>query len=72
MKAITYRQFGEPGVLEANEIAMPTMRSHDLLIKNYAAGVNRADLAQRRGAYGHTLNVQGKSLQSARMSKALL
>jgi len=52
MKAITFDQFGAPDVLHLTDIAQPVLRPHDLLVRNHAAGVNRADLSHRRGGYG--------------------
>ncbi|WPB59153.1 NAD(P)H-quinone oxidoreductase [Xylophilus sp. GOD-11R] len=52
MKAITFESFGEADVLQLTDVPDPVVRPHDLLVRNRAAGVNRADLNQRRGAYG--------------------
>lgn len=52
MKAITLEIFGEADVLKLEDSPDPIVRPHDLLVRNRAAGVNRADLNQRRGAYG--------------------
>ncbi|QHJ01206.1 zinc-binding dehydrogenase [Xylophilus rhododendri] len=52
MKAITLDSFGEADVLQLTQVPDPEVRPHDLLVRNRAAGVNRADLNQRRGAYG--------------------
>jgi len=52
MKAITFDDFGEADVLKLAEFPEPVLRPHDLLVRTRAAGVNRADLNQRRGAYG--------------------
>jgi NADPH:quinone reductase len=52
MKAITFNDFGEAAVLHLAEQPDPEIRPHDLLVKVHAAGVNRADISQRRGAYG--------------------
>ncbi|WDZ97226.1 NAD(P)H-quinone oxidoreductase [Herbaspirillum sp. WKF16] len=52
MKAITFDQFGAADVLHIGEVAEPTLRPHDLLVRTRAAGVNRADLTHRRGGYG--------------------
>ena len=53
MKAITITEFGAPDVLELEEFANPEVRPDDLLVRVYAAGVNRADLTHRTGGYGH-------------------
>ncbi|MCZ2495517.1 zinc-binding dehydrogenase [Xylophilus sp. Kf1] len=52
MKAITLDTFGEADVLQLGDAPDPVLRPHDLLVRNRSAGVNRADLNQRRGAYG--------------------
>jgi len=43
--------FGEPDVFELTDEPMPSVGPHDVLIKVAAAGVNRADVLQRRGLY---------------------
>lgn len=53
MKAITLENFGGPEVLRLSEVPPPEPRATDLLVRVHAAGVNRADLTQRRGGYGH-------------------
>ncbi|MBY4948354.1 NAD(P)H-quinone oxidoreductase [Cupriavidus respiraculi] len=52
MKAITFAAFGDADVLQLTDVADPEVRPHDLLVRNRAAGVNRADLTHRRGGYG--------------------
>ena len=52
MKAINIKEFGLPDVLELVEVANPEVRPDDLLVRVYAAGVNRADLTHRTGGYG--------------------
>jgi putative PIG3 family NAD(P)H quinone oxidoreductase len=52
MKAITFTDFGDADVLRLDDVPDPELRPHDLLLRNHAAGVNRADLIQRRGDYG--------------------
>lgn len=54
MKAIGFNSFGAPDVLQLVETADPEIRPNDLLVRNYAAGVNRADIIQRNGAYGRS------------------
>lgn len=53
MKAINIREFGAADVLELAEVATPEVRPTDLLVRVYAAGVNRADLTHRTGGYSH-------------------
>ena len=54
MKAILFHAFGAPDVLQLGDVPEPTLRPHDLLVRVRAAGVNRADLTQRRGGYGRS------------------
>jgi NADPH:quinone reductase len=51
MKAIDIREPGGAEVLTIVDAPMPAVGAHDVLIKVVAAGVNRADVLQRRGAY---------------------
>jgi len=53
MKAINIREFGPAEVLQLTDAANPEVRPADLLVRVYAAGVNRADLTHRTGGYGH-------------------
>lgn len=52
MQAIAFDDFGGPEVLQLRDTAIPELRPHDLLVRNAAIGVNRADLLHRQGAYG--------------------
>ena len=52
MKAITFADFGSAEVLELHDVPVPELRDGDLLVRNHAAGVNRADIIQRTGGYG--------------------
>ena len=52
MKAITFADFGAAEVLELHDVPAPELRDGDLLVRNHAAGVNRADVIQRTGGYG--------------------
>lgn len=52
MKAINFKEFGEADVLQLGDAPEPVLRPHDLLVRNHAVGVNRADLTHRRGGYG--------------------
>ncbi|MBI4583175.1 MAG: NAD(P)H-quinone oxidoreductase [Planctomycetes bacterium] len=51
MRAIVFDQPGGPEVLRVANVPDPIPGPEDLLIRNFAAGVNRADLLQRRGRY---------------------
>jgi len=52
MKAIVFEDFGAADVLRLDDVAEPELRPTDLLVRNHAAGVNRADIIQRTGGYG--------------------
>lgn len=51
MQAITLAQTGDPDVLTPTTLATPRPQAGEVLIRVQAAGVNRADVAQRRGVY---------------------
>lgn len=51
MKAIAITQPGDSDVLQISERPMPVIRHGDVLVKVMAAGVNRPDVAQRKGKY---------------------
>lgn len=51
MKAVVLRKSGEPDVLEVTEVEPPRPGAGDVLIDVVAAGLNRADVQQRRGVY---------------------
>jgi NADPH2:quinone reductase len=51
MRAIEISQPGGPEVLRLCERPMPTLRDGEVLIKVHAAGINRPDVFQRKGAY---------------------
>ena len=44
MKAMVYTHYGSPDVLQLNEVARPTPRDHEVLVKVHAASVNAGDL----------------------------
>jgi NADPH:quinone reductase-like Zn-dependent oxidoreductase len=50
MKAVVYRAYGGPEVLELVELPDPTIHVDSVLVRIKAAGVNPADLALRAGA----------------------
>ncbi|MEM5276804.1 NAD(P)H-quinone oxidoreductase [Cupriavidus taiwanensis] len=54
MKAIGFNDFGPHDILHLTEVPAPEIRPNDLLVRNHAAGVNRADILQRNGAYGRS------------------
>jgi putative PIG3 family NAD(P)H quinone oxidoreductase len=51
MRAITFDSPGGPDVLALSELPDPVAGPGEVLIRVAAAGVNRADLSQREGAY---------------------
>ncbi|MBV8252687.1 MAG: NAD(P)H-quinone oxidoreductase [Chitinophaga sp.] len=51
MRAIIIYQPGGPSVLQLKERDQPTAGAGEVLIKVHAAGVNRPDIAQRKGNY---------------------
>jgi len=64
MRAVYISEFGKPDNLEVREIAeLPPPRGTNVLVHVRAAGVNRADLLQVRGAYpppaGYSPNIPG-------------
>ena len=51
MQAITITQSGGPEVLQTTERPMPEPQAGEVLVKVAAAGINRPDVAQRKGIY---------------------
>src|SRR5277367_2626905 len=51
MRIIDISQFGGPEILTVAEAPVPMPGQGDVLIRNRAAGINRADLLQRQGHY---------------------
>ncbi|MEJ2740177.1 MAG: NAD(P)-dependent alcohol dehydrogenase, partial [Dehalococcoidia bacterium] len=45
MKAIVCRKYGPPEVLQIREVARPAPEDNEVLVKVYAATVNRTDCA---------------------------
>jgi putative PIG3 family NAD(P)H quinone oxidoreductase len=64
MKAVYIREFGGPENLEVREVPdPPELTAAEVLVRVRAAGLNRADLIQRRGLYpppiGYSPNIPG-------------
>ena len=51
MKAVVFDKPGDESVLRVGEVEAPALGPNDLRIRVAGAGVNRADLLQRRGMY---------------------
>lgn len=51
MRAVVFDRPGDESVLEVGEVPSPTPGPGEMLIRVATAGVNRADLLQRRGLY---------------------
>lgn len=49
MKAIVYTQYGPPDVLQIQEVAKPTPKDNEVLVKLHAASANPADWRLMRG-----------------------
>ena len=49
MKAIQFHQFGNPQVLDYQEVSLPKISMNEVLVKVYAAGVNPKDCMVRKG-----------------------
>lgn len=56
MKAVAFDDFGGAEVLKYVEVASPSVRPNDLIVRVAAAGVNRADINYRQGKYGKQPN----------------
>ncbi|MEH7333479.1 quinone oxidoreductase [Neobacillus drentensis] len=51
MKAIQFKEYGKPDVLQFVDVPSPELRPRNVLVKVKAAGVNFADTARRYGQY---------------------
>ncbi len=51
MKAMMIHEVGDPSVLQLQDMPMPEIASHQVLIKVEAASVNFADIKARQGRY---------------------
>jgi NADPH2:quinone reductase len=63
MRAVIYEGAGGPEVITIGEVPKPEVRLEHIRVRVHAAGVNRADLIQRRGQYaappGWPANIPG-------------
>jgi putative PIG3 family NAD(P)H quinone oxidoreductase len=63
MRAVIYEGAGGPEVITIGEVPKPEVRPDHIRVRVHAAGVNRADLIQRRGGYpapsGWPANIPG-------------
>jgi NADPH:quinone reductase len=63
MRAVTIPHPGGPEVLRISDVVTPDPGPHQIRVRVHAAGVNRADVMQRRGNYppppGIIANVPG-------------
>lgn len=62
MKAIVITRPGGTEVLELQEVPDPLFGPDDLLVRVYAAAVNRADVRQRVGGYPQPGNPSGHNI----------
>ena len=51
MKAVVIKEHGGPDVLAVEQRPIPVLKADEVLVKVYAAGVNRPDVFQRKGNY---------------------
>ena len=51
MRAVIYTGAGGPEVIRIGEVPRPEVRPEHIRVRVHAAGLNRADLSQRRGTY---------------------
>ncbi len=75
MKALTFSQFGEPEVLEYQEITLPEFGDKEVLVQMKAIGLNYADIYRRKGNYHldgnspYILGYEGSGIVSQSNSK---
>jgi NADPH:quinone reductase-like Zn-dependent oxidoreductase len=55
IKAVSYRRFGGPEVLEMVELPDPHAGRHQIRVEVHAAGINATEWKQRRGLLGGDL-----------------
>jgi NADPH:quinone reductase-like Zn-dependent oxidoreductase len=57
MKAVVFREYGEPGVLQLENVPVPEVQPGQVLIKILAAGINRLEHYLRNGDYSRSLRL---------------
>lgn len=80
MKAILLKSFGKPDNLYLGEADAPTVADQEVLIRVEAAGLNRADILQRKGYYPPPagaseilgLEVSGEIVEAGAQAQGLL
>lgn len=74
MKAAVITQAGGPEVLQWKDYADPVPGREEVLIEVKAAGINRADVAQRQGKYppppGVTVDIPGLEVAGVEIGRA--
>jgi NADPH:quinone reductase-like Zn-dependent oxidoreductase len=50
MKAISYQEYGSADVLELKDVEKPVVKDNEVLVRVYAASVNRLDSHLMRGS----------------------
>jgi len=58
MKEFQYAAFGHSGVLQLNQLDIPTFRENEVLIKITATTVNPLDMKIREGLHIKTTNIR--------------
>ena len=57
MKAVVFREYGEPDVLQLENVPLPQVQPGHVLIKILAAGINRLEHYVRNGSYSRSLSL---------------
>ena len=57
MKAVGFKKFGGPEVLEVMEFPDNAIGSEEIKIQNYASAVNPTDIVSRSGLIKHLLKI---------------